>query len=104
MAGVSAIQAGRQAVRDRRGMQGAGRGSGSEPAGLAAIAAGHHAPFRFAASRPHEPAAPPPMDSGRAGWFTPGPPPGALHPAPVPDGLPYDPDGAHPRHARSRQE
>ena len=72
--------------------------------GLAAIVAGHHAPFRFAASRPHEPAAPRPTDGDRTGWFTPGPPPGTVHPAPVPDHPPYDLDGAHPRHARSRPE
>ena len=73
--------------------------------GLAAIVAGHHAPFRFAASRPHEPAAPhPPSGGGRADWFTPGPPPGALHPAPVPHGVPYDlHGGAHPLHARSQE-
>ena len=57
--------------------------------GLAAILAGHHAPFRFAASRPSPPPAEPvttatlaaPGAGDQGDWFTPGDP--------------------HPRHARS---
>lgn len=57
-------------------------------AGLAAIVAGHHAPFRFAASRPSpppcEPAAVSLSDGDQGDWFTPG--------------------EAHPRHARSSSQ
>jgi hypothetical protein len=56
--------------------------------GLAAIVAGHHAPFRFAASQPpplpREPAAASLSDGDQGDWFTPGEP--------------------HPRHARSSSQ
>ena len=63
--------------------------------GLAAIVAGHHTPFRFAASRAprvEEVSAP------EGDWFTPASP--ALQPAPVPHG--EDPYQAHARHAREQ--
>ena len=65
--------------------------------GLAAIVAGHHAPFRFAASRPPRVAAAPAPDSD---WFTPAAPAPAPQPAPVShaeDGFP-----APARHAREQ--
>jgi hypothetical protein len=55
--------------------------------GVAAIVAGHHAPFRFAASQPptpREPAAASLSDGDQGHWFTPG--------------------EAHPRHARSSSQ
>jgi hypothetical protein len=55
--------------------------------GLAAIVAGHHAPFRFAASQPpppREPAAASLSDGDQGDWFT--------------------PVEAHPRHARSSSQ
>ena len=65
--------------------------------GLAAIVAGHHAPFRFAASRPPRVAAAPVPESD---WFTDAAPAPAPQPAPVShaeDGFP-----AHARHAREQ--
>jgi hypothetical protein len=70
--------------------------------GLAAIVAGHHAPFRFAASRPPAQDGTPVQDETPApasDWFTPGPPAGTFRPAPVLH--PDDPRAAHARHARS---
>jgi hypothetical protein len=67
--------------------------------GLAAIVAGHHAPFPFAARR--SPGAAPGAEGAAAAtgdWFTPAPPGPGLQAAPVPP--PGEPHPAHARHAR----
>ncbi len=65
--------------------------------GLAAIVAGHHTPFRFAASRAPRVEK---VSAPEGGRFTPAPPAPALQPAPVPHG--EDPYQAHARHAREQ--